>query len=353
MEAIMRVLALLVALGTLAASNVAGAFSIAYDLPAPTLNANQTIDGLALQFEVLSSVAGRNGKPADPALATRLVPNPLNPGQNVPEPLTTDGVDPGTGRNAQFFYVPGSFAIEDRGNNMNTNDRFPGVPAGTTTRIDTVGLQWDALKTPVVFGARNQLRFGASLNVQRLFYTNPAPLRTLPAYRTTVSNPRATWILNDGSIPAGVPAATMQLGLNSADPSNGNVILGLSFAYLNSAPTDILLSDLSFLTSLVDLPLDDLTGGNMLSDPMVTLDGIPQMLQSVYDIPVGSSIQFLFPQTSDLFFTVTGDISADGVTTGFAFEDQVALAEPRTAALFMLGLVVAMLVQRRRVNVSH
>jgi hypothetical protein len=51
------------------------------------------------------------------------------------------------------------------------------------------------------------------------------------------------------------------LGLNSADPSNGNVIIGLSFAYLNSAPTDILLSDLSFLTSLVELPLDDLTGG--------------------------------------------------------------------------------------------
>jgi hypothetical protein len=38
----------------------------------------------------------------------------------------------------------------------------------------------------------------------------------------------------------------------------------------------------------------------MLSNPMVTLDGIPQMLQSVYDIPVGSSIQFQFPQTSRL-----------------------------------------------------
>ena len=318
--------------------------SFAYNFPAPRLGPNENIVGFGIQAQVLSSVVGRNGNPADPALGVKVIPNPFG-GPPMRVPNTINGVDPGTGQNPQFFLQPPSLTIEDRGSNMNTNDTFAGIPNGTTTRIDSVGLDWEALNfppTPVMFGANNRLRFGATLDVARALY-NGAGQRRLPAYRDTISLRGGFWTTdNKTTIQTAQNAQhTIHMGMNAADP-NSSIINGLTFAYTNDAANDVFLSDLSFLVSMVQVPFDSsILSGTFLFNPIVTLDGMLLTNQSSYDIPPGDTIQFLFPETDAQFFIAAGDVLAGDVPQlSFAYEDQLfVVPEPAGWLLLPFALV--------------
>ena len=345
---------------TAVATAHADLIQFAYDFTAPTLNANQNITAFDLKADVLSSKAGQNNSPALPTLATKLVPNPFNPALKDSVPATTDGVDPKTLQNPQFFYVPNSFTVT-KGADANTNDKFPGIPKGTTVRTDAVALSWEALHfppTPVKFGAGNQLRFGATLDVDRAYYQppnlgigeKPAPK---PAYRDTVKLKGGTWKLDDGSsVAAGQKAQhTMRMGMDAADPNGAAVIDGLSFAYTNDAANDVVLFDFGFETSMTQLALDALGQvGTALLNPVVTLDGLLQSMQSFYNIPAGSTLQFLFPATTDRYFIAHGMVFADGETQlGFAYETQVVLPVPAPWILIGAGAIALAGMRRARI----
>jgi hypothetical protein len=332
--------------------------SFAYNFPAPSLNANQNIVGFGIQAQVLSSAVGRNVVPADPVLGIKVIGNPFG-GPPMRVPNTIDGVDPGTGKNPQFFLAPPTLTIEDRGTNMNTNDRFPGIPNGTTTRIDSVALGWEALNfppTPVMFGANNQLRFGATLDVARALYQPPnmgigAPMPKRPAYRDTIMFRGGNWTLDDRTtIPTAQNAQhTIRMGNNAADP-NGAVVNGLTFAYTNDAANGITLFDLQFLVSMEQIPLDSsVLSGTFLFDPVVTLDGSLLSDQSSYDVPAGDTIQFLFPETNALYFIAEGQVLANGlVQLGFAYEDQLIAVVPEPATWMLLPLAWLGWIETRR-----
>jgi hypothetical protein len=73
------------------------------------------------------------------------------------------------------------------------------------------------------------------------------------------------------------------------------------------------LVDLAFQTSGTEVPLAEIgQAGNPLPDPQVTLNGAPLSLNSDYYVPPGYTLQFLFPDTTDPFFIVEGDVFADG-----------------------------------------
>ena len=110
-----------------------------YNFTAPALNANQNIVGFGLTVDLFSSKVGKNQSPAVPTHATKQVPNPLSPGNFISVPVTTDGVDPKTLQNQQFFYTDKSFAVT-KGVDTNTNDQLPGIPNGTTRRTDSASL---------------------------------------------------------------------------------------------------------------------------------------------------------------------------------------------------------------------
>lgn len=337
--------------------------SFAYNFPAPQLNPNQNIVGFGIQAQVLSSVVGRNGNPADPVLGVKVIQNPFGgPPERVPN--TINGVDPRTGQNPQFFLQPPSLTIEDRGSNMNTNDRFPGIPNGTTTRIDSVGLDWEALNfppTPVMFGANNQLRFGATLDVARALYQPPnlgigAPPSQRPAYRDTISFRGGFWTLDNRTTIQTAQNAqhTIHMGMNAADP-NSSIINGLTFAYTNDATNDVFLSDLSFLVSMVQVPLDSsILSGTFLFNPIVTLDGMLLTNQSSYDIPPGDTIQFLFPETDALFFIAEGDVLAgDILQLRFAYEDQLFVVPEPAVWLLLPFALVGWLINAKMLGVAR
>ena len=141
------------------------------------------------------------------------------------------------------------------------------------------------------------------------------------------------------------------MGMNELD-MNGNLLTGLVFSYTNDDLSDVDLSNLGFETSVPQLPLDDLgLGGTPLFNPQVTLNGIMQPLQLDYDIPPGDTIQFLFPQTTDPFFIVQADISAESEPQfGFAYEEQVVPTPTPDRGSFLLlgsGLTLLYLVRCR------
>ncbi len=336
-----------------------------YNFTAPPLNANQNIVGFGLSVDVLSSAVGPNIVIADPKLANKLAPNPFTvptpncvatPQNCSPVPITTNGVDPKTLQDPQFFFDPSdpkSFSVTKGVAQNKPNDKPPGVPAGTTIRTDNVALSWEALffpAAPVVFGAGNQLKFGATLEIQRAYDQRPKtgtskePPPPRPVYRDTFSKERGIWKLDDGSsVQSGQKAVhTIRMGMDATDPGLAGLFAGLSFAYTNDAFNNIVLSDLGFETFTTELPLDVVGAiGTPLSGAIVTLNGLLQSSQSFYSVPVGGTLEFFFPGTSDSFFIARGLVSADGLPElGFAYETRLTAPEPPAWTLLAAAMLV-------------
>jgi hypothetical protein len=333
----------------------AGEISFAYNLAEPNLGANQIITQLNLGVTVQSSALGMNIKLANPAVATNLIPNPFimpppdckkMPQSCTAIPKTIDGVDPKTMANPQFDYVPNSFAVTP-GAAMNMNLKAPGIPAGTTVRTDTAALSWTAPVNPDFFGKPPQLRFGATLNVQ----TATNLLTSKPVYPSKASFSSATWLLNDNTkVNTAVLAAhTIQMGQDVFDLNN-NFQPGLIASYTNDAMNDVTLTDLVFFTTSDDNALAEPDPqATFLTNPLVSLNGMPLPTQSSYDVPSGETLQFMFPDTSDPFFVTEADVSADGIfQLGYGYEAQVQVPEPPSWAVFALAYAALVFGATRR-----
>jgi len=354
-------------LGALAVSSAsADPIFFSYNFNKPALAANQNITDFHLSVEVLSSRVGKNMPPKDPSVANKSVPNPFNPGVTNQVPNTVDGVEPKSVRdrnvapNPQFFYKPESFALK-KGTDSNTNDTKPGVPAGTTVRRDTVTLDWDALffpPTPVEFGTGDQLAFGGTLDIDKAYWQPPnlgigqrQPPRLL--YADSVVLKGAEWTLDQGGpIAAGQRAAhTMKMGMDVIDPVGSGLDLdGLFFVYTNDASTEVMLSDLIFMTSMDGLLINPEEAlGTMLGDPLVFLNGVPQALALSYTVPFGSTLMFLFAGTADPFFAVGGVVSADGIVQlGFNYETRLIAPEPAAWLALATAMLLAAAGRRQR-----
>jgi hypothetical protein len=117
------------------------------------------------------------------------------------------------------------------------------------------------------------------------------------------------------------------------------------YSYTNDGSADVDLSNLLFATSGTQLALEDLgMAGTPLFNPQVLLNGNPMSAQSDYDITAGSTIQFLFPDTTNPNYIMQGDVSIDGMPQlEFAYEDQVGpVPEPRSSLL--VGTVAAVMI---------
>jgi hypothetical protein len=251
--------------------------------------------------------------------------------------------------NPQFFYVPNSFTATP-GVPMNTNLVAPGIPAGTTVRTDSASLSWQPQVNPPVFGAKNQLTFGATLDVQT------ASVGTKSVYPSKASFSSATWILNDNTKvnTAALAAHTIQMGQDVFDVA-GNPLVGLVFTYTNDdATSDVTLSDLVFFTTSDDNALAEADpAGTFLTNALVTLNGTPLPTQSTYDVPSLGTLQFTFPDTSDPFFVAEADVSADGVSQlGYGYEAQLRVDEPSSWIAFATALGLFSWNMRRRARIS-
>jgi hypothetical protein len=352
-----------------------------YTVPEPNLNAGQTITGFNLKVGLTSSVVGKN-TPGNPSVNGTWQPNPLlvNPpdcskkaNQNgdacILVPSTLDGVNPNEknkAATAQFTFDQSSASLKTGANTYVAGDPTgkKAPPQGTTQRSDSLNLPWDAsgpggvdfYPTKIAGQNVNALTFGGTLNYQRASWLGPPPIgvtpitRSLPAKTSYINS---FWTLDDGStVPGPNTPLTVAMGQDDFFDPSGNLLAGLVFTYTNDASFGVDLSDLGFETSATDLPLDLLgLAGTPLFNPQVTLNGAPESVQSDYDVPPGYTIQFLFPDTTDSFFIVQGDVSADGVPQlGFAYEDPVApVPEPTSLCLVLIALG-AIAVLRLRTN---
>jgi len=347
----------------------AGDISFSYNFAAPNLGANQSITQLDLGVTMQSSALGKNVVLANPALATTLVPNPfimptpncaVTPQFCMAVPRTIDGVDPKTLANPQFFYKPNSFTATP-GVATNINLVKPGIPAGTTVRTDAAALSWEPAANPPVFGAKNQLKFGATLSVQTAIFTPPnkgigmaPPPR--PVYPSKASFSSATWLLSDNTKvnTAALAAHTIQMGQDVFDLNN-NFLPGLIFTYTNDAMNDVTLADLAFFTTSDGNALAELDPqATFLTDALVSLNGLSLPTLSSYDVPSGETLRFLFADTSDPFFVAEADVSAEGVfQLGYGYEAQVQVAEPPSWTVFALGCAALAFGVRPRAGVSR
>jgi hypothetical protein len=348
-----------------------------FTLPEPNLQAGQKITGFNMKVGLTSSTLGMNNPPVNPALLGRLVPaNPfLMPPPDCTKkgapciaiPDTLDGVDPNQKNKAvvgEFNFDQNSASVK-----LGANTNVAGDPnnkkaplAGTTQRTDSVNLPWDArgnvdfVQTKIKGQNVNALTFGSGLYYQRASWTGPNLFNNGQVQRSIPSNLsflNCFWTLNDDST-ASCPKAPLTLAMGQDDflDRNGNLLAGLVYSYTNDGSMDVDLSNLFFGTSGTQLALQDLgTSGTALLNPEVLLNGIPIAAQSDYDVPAGSTIQFLFPDTTDPNYIMQGDVSIDGFPQlEFAYEDEVSSA-PEPRSWLFVGIVAGVMTRiatRRR-----
>jgi hypothetical protein len=352
-----------------------------YTVPEPALNAGQSITGFNLKVGITSSVVGK-GTPGNPSVNGTWQPNPLvmpapdctkKANQNgdacILVPSTLDGVNPNQKNKAVtagFTFNTNTASLKTAANTFVAGDATARTapPIGTTQRMDSLNLPWDAngpgnpefFPTKVAGKMVNALTFGAVINYQRASWTGPPPVgitpitRSLPAVTSYISS---LWFLSDGTTLSGPNTPlTVAMGQNNFFDPNGNLLAGLGFAYTNDAAFAVDLSDLSFLVSDPYLPLALMgVDGTPLSNPVVTLDGVPQMLSSDYYVPPDDTLDFLFPETTDSYFIAEGDVSAGGVPElGFAYETQL-LPSPEPTPAILLGTAIAWFALFRRLAV--
>ncbi|MBI4528027.1 MAG: PEP-CTERM sorting domain-containing protein [Deltaproteobacteria bacterium] len=331
-------LILLVALVILAAPSGAFAISISYNFAAPIDPATKTpvptdkIIGFDMDLELLGSRLGQNNSPALPTLAERAIPG-FVAGQNILVPNTQDGLDPKTLKDPRFDF---DTEVVIKGLDQ-FQAKVPGAPGGATYRFDKMRLAWETMNKGKAFqfGQGNRLTFGAQVNVEN------------KAFKDKVSLKDSFWTFDDKKTQAASRVAlhTVEMGMNQVALNATSPTEGWSFSYTNDAVSEIVLSELRFETRMMELPLDAFgpsvtLGGTSLFNPLVTLDGIIQSIQSFYAIPEGSTLQFLFPSATDWYFTAQGVVSTGGISEfDFAYQAQV-VPEPATWAMLATGILV-------------
>jgi hypothetical protein len=326
----------------LAFSAVANADVIQFadNFRAPALNANQSIAGFNLMVNISSSAVAK-ASPAAPTLGMKSIKNPFGPGTEM-VPIVTNGVDPKTGDTTMAQFVYDSFSVAAGKDMFIAN--VPLIPAGATTRTDTVTVTWDSIAGGPTFPASNMLRFGVGIDRARALNAGGKV-----AFGDKVTLVSGKYTLNDNTS-ADVSQSvlnTIEMGQDATDPDTGILTPGLAFAYTNNAANPVDLSGLTFLTSLNAIDIDSVNiSGNSLPTPQVFLNGIMLGPQSSYDVPSNATIQFIFPDTTDPIFIAQGDVYVNGVDQlGFTYEDQLTTPEPATGML--LGSAVLLLLGMR------